>query len=290
MDAIRTKLLVTSESVIKLIPEFALAILVVVLFYFLSGVARKITTKNIARFTKSAALIDLFGAVASVLSIFTGVFIALDILNLEKTVTSLLAGAGVLGIALGFAFQEIASNFISGIAIAFSNPYRVGDIIEANGFSGTVSKITLRATHLFTFDGLEVIVPNKIMFTSSLTNMTSTPKRRIDMKIGVSYSEDLEKVRQVTLKAVEGIPFRTSDEIQFFFEEFGDSSINFQLKIWVNYPGDNNYSIARHEIIKRIKTAFDENGINIPFPVRTLDLPTQSKLSISSSELKDNNL
>jgi small conductance mechanosensitive channel len=265
-------MLVYSKSFVKLLPEFLVVILVMLFFYFLSGYVRKWTTRSISRVSKNAVLQGLFGTIAGLLCLVTGIIISLDVLNLDKTVTSLLAGAGVIGIALGFAFQEIASNFISGIAIAFSNPYRLGDIVEGTGFSGTVIKITLRATHLSTKDGLEVIVPNKIMFTSILTNMTSTPSRRVDIRVGVSYDENLEKVRQVTLKAVENIPFRTPDEIGFFYEEFGDSSINFQLSIWVEYPGDNNFLKARHEIIERLKSAYDEHGICIPYPIRTLNM------------------
>ena len=102
--------------------------------------------------------------------------------------------------ALGFAFQDIAANFVSGILIAFRQPYRIGDIVEVEGYQGEVKSIDLRTTSLVTFQGIEIYIPNKEMFTKPLENYTTTPRRRLDIEVGVSYGDDLRKVEQTVLR------------------------------------------------------------------------------------------
>jgi small conductance mechanosensitive channel len=117
-----------------------------------------------------------------------------------------------------------------------------------------------------------VIIPNKEITQNPVENFSLLGKRRMDLTIGVSYGEDLEKVKQVTLKAVEGIPgLSLTDKTTFFYEEFSDSSINFTIRIWAATPEQPDYLRVRSEAIMRIKKAYDENNITIPFPIRTLD-------------------
>ncbi|MEZ4813782.1 MAG: mechanosensitive ion channel family protein [Bdellovibrionota bacterium] len=261
------------ETSIKSIPNLFFAFLVLVIAYFLAGLVRNLTESIFSRSTRSRAVLDLIKKILHLSVMLVGLFIALGILKLDKTVTSLLAGAGVVGLALGFAFQEIASNFVSGILIALQEPYRIGDIVHIGDFIGNVKRVELRCTTITTFDGQDVLVPNKRMYTEALTNYSITPRRRVDLNVGISYSEDLRKVEQVTKAAVEKIPGRIeSEELRFYYKEFGDSSINFTLQVWVHYPANHNFLHFQHEAIVAIKQAFDANGITIPFPIRTLDM------------------
>lgn len=265
------------ESTISILPNFVVSVLVVILFYLLALVTGKLVAKLIRKTQANETVVRLCQTSVRLVLIFTGLFVALSILQLEKTVTSLLAGAGVIGLALGFAFQEMASNYISGIFIAFQKPYRVGDIIKVHSseeFFGTVEEINLRTTSIQTFDGLEVLIPNKALFTNALINFTSSPLRRVEINIGVAYSTDLEKAAEVAKNAVKDMDCVVKEKsVQVFYEEFGASSINFMLFFWVQYPGNFDYLIARHKAIIAVKKAFDEHGITIPFPIRTLDIP-----------------
>jgi small conductance mechanosensitive channel len=200
---------------------------------------------------------------------------ALGILHLDKTVTSLLAGAGVIGLALSFAFQDIAANFMSGILIAVRRPFKVGDNIETNSYAGTITKINLRTTTLDSFQGQKIMIPNKDVFQGPLTNF-STGQRRIDLEVGVSYNDDLIKVREVAEEVVKSIArgFRDEDT-KVFFKGFGGSSIDLVVQYWIDLTGQRDYLDARSEGIIKIKKAFDENGISIPFPIRTLDIPRE---------------
>lgn len=254
------------------LPNFIIAVLVVIGFWILSRVLRKVSEDLLHRLTNNGPVARLLAGIINTLIIITGIFIALGILNLDKTVTSLLAGAGVVGLAIGFAFQEIASNFIAGILIAFRRPFKVGDIVSVNDHEGKISDIDLRTTRLSTYDGLEVIIPNKDMFTNTVTNFTATPERRVELEVGVSYGEDLRKVRELVLGALRSMEVRISSrEPEVFFVAFADSSINFRARVWIEHSDPISYLSCQNEMVIRIKEAFDENDVVIPFPIRTLD-------------------
>lgn len=271
-ELLSNKLYSWYEGVVSVLPNIALALLVFILFLFLAKIARNLSGGLLGKLKYSVSVRNLFKTIVYIFTLLLGLFVCLELLDLEKTVTSLLAGAGVLGLAIGFAFQEIASNFIAGIIIAIREPYKISDIVEIKEFFGEVTEINLRTTHITTFDELEVIIPNKTMFTEPFINYTTTPSRRMDLKVGVSYAEDLQNVEDIALNAVKDIPNRDlSREPEFFYEEFGDSSINFNIRVWVSYPKNQAYLNARHRAIKNIKSAFDANGITIPFPIRTID-------------------
>lgn len=274
VELLTEKLSLWWEQGVKIIPNFIVALVVLLFFVFLAKFVRKTFPKIFRRLNTNATLSSLFSAIAYIFILLIGLFISLEILNLEKTVTSLLAGAGVIGIALGFAFQEIASNFVSGILIAFREPFKIDDIVEVKDYMGTIKEINLRTTHIMTFDGLEVIIPNKYMFTEPIVNYTTTPKRRLDLAVGVSYDSDLEKVEQICLAILNNLEDRIKGiEPEFYYTEFADSSINFVARVWIKYPENKAFLKRKHDLIKRIKRRFDAEDINIPFPIRTLDVP-----------------
>lgn len=272
------KLIGWYEALVKNIPNLFVAVVVFFLFIVLANLAKKGTKQLLPRFSDNKSVVSLLATIMHFTIILLGVFTALEILGLEKTVTSILAGAGVIGLALGFAFQEIASNFVSGILIAFSEPYKVGDIVKVGDYLGEVTRIELRTTCITTFQGLEVYVPNKDMFTKPVTNYTSTPRRRIDLKIGVTYGEDLRKVERVVKRTLENVGHRLKGwDTEAFFAEFGDSSINLVARFWVDYTNGAAYFEARHDAVIAIQEAFAEEGIVIPFPIRTLEVADTTK-------------
>ena len=261
------------ENSINIIPNLVAAFLVLLIFIVIGKIIKKLSGRLLPKITKNKSVINLLQTMIYAFIMLLGLFVSLEILNLEKTVTSILAGAGVIGLALGFAFQEIASNFVSGVFIAFRRPYKLEDIVEIDDYFGKVTDINLRTTSITTFQGLEVLIPNKYMFTKPFINLTTTPHRRIDIAVGVSYSDDLEKVEKVTKEALQEINERVKDRpIEVYFNEFGASSINLSARVWINYPKNQAYLRATHEAIILIKKAFDKNKISIPFPIRTLDV------------------
>ncbi len=269
---IANKLSLWLKELIRLLPNIALATLVLVLGFFIAKWLKKLTCKIFTRFIQNETLNNLFSSLVYIFVLGVAIFVALSILNLDKAVTSILAGAGIIGLALAFAFQDIASNFMSGIFLSIRRPLHTGDIVQIKDYMGKITQINLRDTVLRTFQGQMVIIPNKEVLQNPIENYSLLGKRRMDLTVGVSYGDDLQKVKNVTLKALEGIEGLTKDdEITFFYKEFGDSSINFDVRLWVHTPEQPEYLQVRSEAVMRIKQAYDENDITIPFPIRTLD-------------------
>jgi len=200
------------------------------------------------------------------------VFIALGILNLDKTVTSLLAGVGIIGLALGFAFQDIATNFISGVIIAVRKPFNIGDYIESGSHGGTITKLSLRTVDIRKFTGELVKIPNKSVFENPIINYSHFGSRRVELRVGVAYNSDLHQVKEVTREALKEIHGTVKDkDITLLWETFGDSSIELKIWIWLDTNVPNAYIQAKSDAIELIKKASDANGIEIPFPIRTLE-------------------
>jgi len=260
------------EAFFTNLPNLVVAILVVVLCYVLAKVLRNAAKRLLSKMSHNEAINNLLATILFVGIVAAGVFISLGILQLTQAVTTLLAGVGIIGLALGFAFQDIAANFISGILIAIRQPFKINDIIESGDYFGTVKDINLRTTTVTTFQGLDVLIPNKDIFGNPVINYTRTPGRRVDLGVGVSYGDDLEKVKELTINTVSKLDsIDQSKDVTLFFDEFGGSSINFKVRFWAKSPKQPDYLQAQSDAIIAIQKAYDENDIVIPFPIRTLD-------------------
>ncbi|MDX1629350.1 MAG: mechanosensitive ion channel [Fulvivirga sp.] len=271
-DKITGKIQEWIDTFIAMIPNMLVSILLFILFYVLARITRKVFIKLFNKTSSNKALENLFSTIVYYVVIGLGLFVILGVLKLEKTVTSLLAGVGVIGLALGFAFQDVAANFISGIILAFRRPFVIGDIIEVNDQMGKVTRTNLRVTVIETFQGQEIYIPNKEVIQSAIINYSVLGQRRIDLNVGISYGDDLQKVEELVKNAISKLDgLIRKDDMIFDYYEFGDSSINFNIRFWVNYPDQPGFLIYRNRAIKMIKHTFDENDITIPFPIRTLD-------------------
>lgn len=272
IDLVIQKLTGWLQQLILLLPNLVVAVIVAVAFGLLSRLVRNFVTRGMNRVSSHRALNRLFAMLASLVVAGVGVLLAFTILDLSGVVTSVLAGVGILGLALGFAFQDIASNFVSGVLLLLRRPFRETDIIRTNDFFGTVKEVNLRTTLIQVPEGQIVYVPNSQVLQSPLINYSATGRRRVDLPVGVSYGDDLNKAMRVAIGAVESITTRdTARDVELFYESFGDSSINFTLRFWIDFAKQTDYLTARSEAVMRIKEAFDRNDITIPFPIRTLD-------------------
>ena len=269
---IEDKLVSWVREFIKLLPNLVLAALIVVGAWLLARLVRKGAVHLLGRVTDSRSLQRLVANSLYLVVLLIGVFGALSVMHLDKTVTSMLAGAGIIGLALGFAFQDIAANFLSGVIMAVQRPIRTGELVKTGDHIGVVQHIDLRTTEIRNMQGLQVIVPNKDIFQSPLVNYSRNGSRRVDLTVGVSYGDDLEQVERVTIAAVKGMDELLPDhEVELFYSDFGDSSINFTVRFWIKATSNKHYQDMRSRAIKAIKAAYDKEGITIPFPIRTLD-------------------
>lgn len=266
------KLTLWLKELIRLLPNLAIATVVLVLGFFVAKWVKQFAKKLFMKFISHETVVNLFTSVVYVFFLGVVIFVTLSILKLDKAVTTILAGAGILGLAMAFAFQDIAANFISGIFLSFRRPLSKGDIVKLKDYMGRVEEINLRDTKIKTFQGQMVIIPNKDVFQNPIENFSLLGKRRVDINIGVSYGDNLEKVMELTLKTVADIPgLSKEDKPTMFYQEFGGSTIDFVLRLWVNTPEQLDYLQVRSETIMRLKKVYDENSIMLPFPTTTLD-------------------
>ena len=265
------KLQLWLAELIKMLPNLALATVILVVGLFLAKRIRSLAKKIFKKFSLTSTLVGL--AVNFVYILFIGIviFTALKVLHLDTTITTMLASAGVIGLALAFAFQDIAANFISGIFISFRKPFGVGDMIKVKDYTGKVEEIRLRDTTIITFQGQVVTIPNKDVFQNPIENYTKYGKRRVDIKSGVSQGDDLNKAKKIALEAVADLDGILKEETSFYFDGLGESTINFTLRLWVNTGMQVNYLQVQSNAIIKIKEAFEQNDISLPFPIRTLD-------------------
>jgi len=291
---IMQKLTTWVHGFIKLLPNILISAIILVVGFFIAKKIRKVAAKLIGKVSPNQTLNNLFSSIVYIFLLGVTLFIVLSVLNLDKAVTSILAGAGIAGLALALAFQDIAGNFISGIFISIRKPLHVGDVVKIKDYMGKVEEINLRDTVVRTFQGQMVIIPNKDVFQNPIENYSLLGKRRFDLSVGVSYGDDLQKVIDVTLAAVKDIEgLAQDDETTMFYQQFGDSSINFVIRLWVNTAHQPEFLKVGSDAIIKIKKAYDENNIMIPFPIRTLDFGIKGGIALKDmpvhiSNLKDN--
>ncbi|MFC4700456.1 mechanosensitive ion channel family protein [Glaciecola siphonariae] len=260
------------EMGIKHLPNMVVALVIAIVFAILARIAGRLMSTMLHRMFESKQIADLLAAIFKVIVFTAGIFIALEFLGLTGTVTSLLAGAGIVGLAIGFAFQDMTENLIAGIAMGIRKPFQIGDVIEADGVFGTVKAINLRNTLVETFFGQLEIIPNKILFRNIVTNYSHEGYRRIEIPVGISYADDIEHAVDVICDALKKEDWIIKkDEINVFAEGFGDSSVNLLVWFWIDYPGEPSFMQARHRGVSIVHKTLAENDILIPFPIRTLD-------------------
>jgi small conductance mechanosensitive channel len=272
VEPVVEKLQSWSDTLLGLLPNLVVAILLLILAWIAGRLARRLATRVARRADARSAIVRLLGTLTFLGVLGLGVFIALGVLELDKTVTSLLAGAGVVGLALGFAAQSLAANVISGTVISLRRPFREGDLVESGAHFGTVSRIDLRVTHIERADGQVVLIPNRDVLENPLINFSTHPPRRVEVEVGVTYDADLDEVRAVTIDAVEAVQGRLEErDVEVYFREFGGSSINVLTRFWVPDDRQSGVLAAQSDAIRRIHRAYAAHGITIPFPIRTLD-------------------
>jgi len=285
VSILQEKLLGWFETGVALLPNLLIAIILLLIAYTLGAFVGRMMQKIFDKAFDSHAVASLFATIMKVLVVALGFFAALELIGLQKAVVSLLAGAGIIGLAIGFAFQDLAENLLAGILMGVRKPFEPGHLIKSNDQFGFIEKLNLRNTILRNFSGQIIYIPNKDVFKNVMENYSKSGERRIDIAVGVSYGEDLKEVTDVLKSAIEGLDFLKSDkEVGVFALEFGDSSINFSVRYWIEYPdGPVGYLSAVDQGVKAIKAAFDEKDILIPFPIRTLDFDAKGGVNLTDS-------
>ena len=256
-----------SEKAALILPNLLAALAIFLVSLYLAGLLGKLVRRVLAKNKADHEITLLLSQLTRWSIIVIGVITALQRFF---DVTAFLAGLGILGFAVGFAMQDIMQNFVAGIILLVQQPFNVGDAVEAGGYGGTVEAINVRTTELRTWDGLVVILPNASILSNPITNYTRARRRRIEIPVGVGYGSDLDLARAAAIDAVKRIPGFVEDPApSVTFDAFGDSAINLTVYFWVDVEKAG-FLDAKDAAVRQIKAAFDKQGINIPFPVRTV--------------------
>jgi small-conductance mechanosensitive channel len=243
----------------------------VVLFVGAEWIRKLIVTKILSRYRLDVGTRKSIGTMVKYFLILAGIFSILQTNGLDLSAFGILAGA--VGVGIGFGLQNITNNFISGLIILFEQPIKEGDRIEVGDVSGDVIKISARSTMIVTNDNISIIVPNSQFIDSQVINWSHNDRNiRFNFPVGVSYKEDPQKIKKILLEVAKnngGV--LNLPEPDVLFEEFGDSSLNFNLRVWtseyINRP-----KVLKSQLYYEVFKRFKEEGVEIPFPQRDLHL------------------
>ena len=247
-----------------------LVTIVIFLAYQLSRIAQNLVNKglNSARVNISHLLKEMISSSVKNIVILFGALIALSQLGIS--LGPLLAGLGIVGFIIGFALQDSLSNFASGMLILIYRPFDVGDVVDSGGVVGRVNAMTLVNTTFLTLDNQKLVVPNNMLWSSVIKNVTAQTTRRIDLIFGISYADDIEKTEKILIEIVaEQEAVLEYPEALVRVHELADSSVNFAVRPWVKTE---DYWETYWAITKAVKLRFDREGVSIPFPQRDIHI------------------
>jgi small conductance mechanosensitive channel len=263
------------NTVVKMQELFALfglkiliAIAIFIIGRWVAKLARRIVEKIMRRSKVDETLIKFVGNLTYIILLIFIIVAALGQLGVQTA--SLVALLGAAGLAIGLALQGSLANFAAGILLIIFRPFRVGDLIEAAGTMGVVENIQIFTTQLKSLDNKKIIVPNAKLTADNITNYTAKDIRRVDLVVGVSYGDDLDKVKEVVAEVLDKDDLVLKDPApQVAVLEMADSSVNFIVRPWTD---TDNYWDVYFGVTENIKKRFDAEGISIPFPQRDVHM------------------
>lgn len=264
------------DSIIQKAPSILIGILLFIAFIFLGSFTSAFAKKRLSRRVEDKLLVNFIGRLIFLTMAIIGLVIFLNQIGLGKAAGGLLAGAGVSAIIIGFAFKDIGENFLAGFFLAFSRPFSIGDVIEVQDIKGTVKALSFRNTHIRTFDGKDVFVPNGMLIKNPLSNYTRDGLLRYDFLVGLDYGDSITEAGKVimeTLKSERRIEHNGELVPFILLEEFGTSTVNIRIFFWVNsfnFTGD--IALLRTEVMNNVVVSLINNKFSLPADIIELKI------------------
>lgn len=253
-----------TDMMILYAPKVLGAIVTLVVGFWLAGIIAKKTRQLMEKNQVDPTLVPFIHSLIAITIKVLVLFSAASMFGIE--VTSFIAIFGALAFAIGLALQGNLSHLAAGVLILFFKPFRVGDFIVTNGYSGTVKEIQIFNTILTTLDNRIIIIPNGSISSNPLENLTANAVRKVPMTFGIGYSDDIDKARSVIQKVAESCEYIDhSQPIDIMVSELGDSSVNFAVRPWCKTE---DFWKVHFYMQENIKKTFDKENIGIPFPQR----------------------
>ncbi|WP_445638357.1 MscS mechanosensitive ion channel [Nostoc sp. DSM 114161] len=256
---------------IVLLPNIVLALIVFTIFFFIARAIKKLV-KRLTRDRHQARNLGLvLGRLAQGTILLLGLFIGLSIIIPTFRAGDLVQLLGISGVAIGFAFRDILQNFLAGILILLTEPFRINDQIVFKDFEGTVENIETRATTIKTYDGRRIVIPNSELFANSVTVNTAFESRRLQYDVGIGYGDDIDRAKELMLQAIQSLPEVLKDPApDALVMELAESNVNIRVRWWIKPPRRADDLASRDKVLSAIKKTLVENGIDLPFPTQQI--------------------
>jgi len=260
------------DGFLIMLPNIVLALIVFAIFYFVGRQIKRVVRRVTRKHHQARNLGLVLGRLAQSLIVLVGLFISLSIIIPTLKAGDLVQLLGISGVAIGFAFREILQNFLAGILILLTEPFRIDDQIVFKNFEGTVENIETRATTIETYDGRRIVIPNAELFTNTVTVNTAFDKRRMEYDISIGYGDDIDHAKQLILEAVyslkEVLKAPAPDVLAM---ELTESTVNIRVRWWIAPPRRIDDLRSRDKVICAIKKKlYVENDLDLPYPTRNI--------------------
>lgn len=277
------------ENIIALIPKLSLAIIIVAIILTILRYLRKRSVKLLLTKAEDKLLIGFIDSIFRIINIVIGLLLFLYVIGQAGLASSMLGAATLSSVVIGFAFKDIAENFLAGVIMAFNRPFRIGDTVMTGNVEGTITEMSLRDTHIKTFDGKDVYVPNGQIIKNPLFNYTIDGFLRKSFSIGLDYGTDIEKARKIILDAVVGVQGILKEEKipKTLIKELGASTIKVDIQYWIDtFEKQHSGTEIQSQAMKRVLNALEAAGVNLPGDIIEIKNYQNSPLKTNTQENK----
>ncbi|MCO7207891.1 mechanosensitive ion channel domain-containing protein [Pseudoalteromonas sp. B5MOD-1] len=252
----------------QMLPALTLGIVAIIVCYFLARPLSYLLIKPLGFVSESKLLHVVTRRFFSIIIILFGVYLFLRLAGLTSFAVAIMSGTGLVGLILGFAFRDIAENFISSMLLSVQRPFRIDDVIEVDGRLGVVKKVTARATTLVDFDGNHIQIPNATVYKNVIKNLTANPKMRGHFNVGIGYDNDIRYAQQLAMKVVNQNPAVISDPpSQVLIDSLGSATLNLTIYFWVNSNEHSTIKVAS-QLMRELVNTYLAEQISMPDDAR----------------------
>jgi small-conductance mechanosensitive channel len=298
----RAELARLTREMIRALPLVLIAVVLLAVFYFSARLVGRVVGRLASRATDSVILCNAVRKAAVLLVMIFGIYLALRVTGLSRIALAIVSGTGLMGLVLGFAFRDIAENFLASILLSIQRPFRIGDVIEVDGHTGVVRKVTSRGTLLIDFDGNHIQIANSTVYKSTIKNLTANPKMRLNFTVGIGYDANLTVAQNVARRVLLSHPAVFDDpEPLVLVETLGSSTVVVRVYFWIDIT---RYSMLKVQsaVMRLVLKELTSAGISMPddarevifpngVPVRMLDARSMesgvSGATMAEKELRD---
>ncbi len=262
------------QQFVYALPRIALGILLLLVVLFLASRISALLQLRLSRRAHDPLFSRFVARLVKFVLLVVGIILMLHVLGLSGVAGGLLAGAGISAFVVGFAFKDIAENFLAGIILAFNRPFALDDTIKLNDFVGHVKELNFRTTHLKTFDEKDVFIPNAMIVKEPVVNLTRDGMLRLDFVVGIAYEDDIASAEKLVLQTISQNPEVRKDKPPFMVvEELATSTVNLRMFFWVDTDDyKKGVLITKSAVMQRVKEALTDGGFTLPADIQELKL------------------